>query len=134
MFLICFFLLFVVSLFFLLLFVFCFYLFVMLFFVVLFVVLSLYSEQLLQSEKPHITQFATESFGFLLRKVFPSPSTPLSPPLFSVLHTENAARGANSEFPKCRGGEGVYNVLTFQKSRGGAKVHLGGAKAPCPPQ
>ena len=32
-------------------------------------------------------------------------------------------------FPKCRGGEGVYNVLTFQKSRG-ARAHLGGEKAP----
>ena len=31
-------------------------------------------------------------------------------------------------FPKCRG-KGVYNVLTFQKSRG-ARAHLGGANAP----
>ena len=32
----------------------------------------------------------------------------------SVMHTENVARGANWEFPKCKGGQGVYNVLTFQ--------------------
>ena len=36
-------------------------------------------------------------------------------------------RGANSEFPKCRGGDGTYDVLTL-----GAKAHLGGAKAPPP--
>ena len=30
-------------------------------------------------------------------------------------------------------GEGVYDVLTLQKSRGGARAHIGGAKAPpCP--
>ena len=33
--------------------------------------------------------------------------------------------GTNWEFPKCRGDKGVYNVLTFQKSRG-ARAHLGG--------
>ena len=35
----------------------------------LFSVSSLYSKLLLQSQKPHIRQFAVESFGFLLRKV-----------------------------------------------------------------
>ena len=36
---------------------------------VVFSVLSIYSELLLQTQKPHIRQFAVESFGFLLRKV-----------------------------------------------------------------
>ena len=27
--------------------------------------------------------------------------------------------GGQTEFPKCRGGDGVYDVLTFQKSSGG---------------
>ena len=36
-------------------------------------------------------------------------------------------------FPKCRGGKGVYDVLTLQKSRGGARAHLGRSKAPLPP-
>ena len=37
----------------------------------------------------------------------------------TVLHTENVAR-EKTEFPNCRwGGEGIYNVLTFKKSRGG---------------
>ena len=30
---------------------------------------SLYSELMLQFQKPHVRQFAVESFGFLLRKV-----------------------------------------------------------------
>ena len=34
-------------------------------------------------------------------------------------------------FPKCRGDEGVYDVLTLQKSRG-ARAHLEGAKPPPP--
>ena len=47
-----------------------------------------------------------------------------------VLHTENVARGANWVFPKCKG---VYNVLTFQKSRGAKSSHLGG-ECPRPPK
>ena len=35
----------------------------------------------------------------------------------SVLHTDHVARG-ETEFPKMWGGEGVYDVLTFQKSGG----------------
>ena len=38
--------------------------------------------------------------------------------------------GGQTEFPKYRGGEGVYDVLTLQKS-GGERAHLGG-KAPHP--
>ena len=34
-----------------------------------------------------------------------------------MLYIENVAGGANQEFPKCRGGERLYNVLTFQKFR-----------------
>ena len=40
-----------------------------------------------------------------------------------VLHKESVTRGG-LRVPKCRGGEGVYDVLTFQKSRG-ARAHLG---------
>ena len=40
--------------------------------------------------------------------------------------------GGQTEFPKCRGGGEekvyIYNVITFQKSRG-ARPHLGGARA-----
>ena len=36
----------------------------------------------------------------------------------TVLHTEDVAVGGETEFLKCRGGKGVYDVLTFQKSRG----------------
>ena len=44
----------------------------------------------------------------------------------SVLHTENVA-GGQTEFPKCRGGggESVYDVLTFQKSRGTLVAYIG---------
>ena len=50
----------------------------------------------------------------------------------SVIHTENVAKGANLEFPKCGGGgQIVYDVLTFQ-SLGGARAHLGGQKKPTP--
>ena len=38
----------------------------------------------------------------------------------------NVGEGANLEFPNVGGGEGVYDILTFQKSRG-ARAHLGGA-------
>ena len=41
--------------------------------------------------------------------------------LYSVLYTENVARGGKLSFQNVhgRGGEGVYDILTFQKSRGG---------------
>ena len=45
-----------------------------------------------------------------------------------MLHTDNVARGGKLSFQNVGGGgggEGVYNVLTFQKSRG-ARAHLGG--------
>ena len=52
----------------------------------------------------------------------------------SVIHTENVARGSKLSFRNVGGGKGVYNVLTFQNSRGGgARAHLGGANAPPPP-
>ena len=40
---------------------------------------------------------------------------------YSVLYTENVARGGKLSFQSVhgRGGEGVYDILTFQKSRGG---------------
>ena len=57
--------------------------------------------------------------------------------IWSMLHTENVAKGGQTEFPKCkggmwlwggklsfqnvRGGKGAYEVLTFKKSRGGAR-------------
>ena len=50
-----------------------------------------------------------------------------------MMHRENLARGGKLSYKNFGGGggEGVYNVLTFQKSRGGgARAHLGGAKAP----
>ena len=49
-----------------------------------------------------------------------------------VLHTENVAGGGGQTecFENVGGGKGVYDVLTSQKSRGGARAHLGGAKAP----
>ena len=57
-----------------------------------------------------------------------------------MLHAENVARGVKLRVSKSRGGEGVYNVLTLQKSRGkssprGGKgsPRGGGAKAPLPP-
>ena len=51
-----------------------------------------------------------------------------------MLHTENVARGGQTEsFQNEGGGEGAYNVLTFQKSRG-ARAHLGEANAPPPPR
>ena len=37
----------------------------------------------------------------------------------TLMHAENMARGGQIEFPKCREDEGIYDVLTFQKSRGG---------------
>ena len=49
----------------------------------------------------------------------------------SVLHTENVARGQTESFQNV-GGKGVYNVLTFPKSRG-ARAHLGEANAPSYP-
>ena len=44
-----------------------------------------------------------------------------------MLHTENVARGGKLRGPKCRGVEGVYDVLTFQKSRG-QELNYGGQK------
>ena len=41
-----------------------------------------------------------------------------------VLHTESEARGGKTEFAKSRGGEGIHDVLTFQKSRGGGGQDL----------
>ena len=39
---------------------------------------------------------------------------------YSVLYTENVARGGKLSFQSVHGrGEGVYDILTFQKSRGG---------------
>ena len=52
--------------------------------------------------------------------------------VWSVLHTENVARGGRLRVSKNVGGKGVYNVLTFQKSRG-ARAHLEGGKWPPPP-
>ena len=47
-----------------------------------------------------------------------------------MLHTENVAgRGETESFQNVGGGKGVYNVLTFQKSRG-ASAHLGGGHLP----
>ena len=37
------------------------------------------------------------------------------------MQPKNVAGGQN-EFPKCKGGQSVYNVLTFQKSRGGQEL------------
>ena len=37
--------------------------------VIVLLLFSLYSELMLQTQKPHIQKFAVESFGFLLRKV-----------------------------------------------------------------
>ena len=40
--------------------------------------------------------------------------------LYSVLYTEYVARGGKLSFQSVHGGgEGVYDILTFQKSRGG---------------
>ena len=41
--------------------------------------------------------------------------------LYSVLYTENVAKGGKLSFQSVHGrvGEGVYDILTFQKSRGG---------------
>ena len=49
-----------------------------------------------------------------------------------VLNIQKMWLGGQTEFPKCRGGKGVFNVLTFQKSRG-TRAHLGGINAPPPP-
>ena len=48
----------------------------------------------------------------------------------SVMYTENVAGGANWEFPKCKGGQNVYNVLTFKSIEGGDKSSPRGANAP----
>ena len=49
----------------------------------------------------------------------------------SVLHPENVARWGKLSFQNVGGGKGVYNVLTFQKSRGGkSSPRGGGANAP----
>ena len=48
------------------------------------------------------------------------------------MYTENVAGGADWEFPKCKGGQSVYNILTFQKSRGQELTHPGG-QMPLPP-
>ena len=49
-------------------------------------------------------------------------------PALAMLHTENVARRGNLSFQNVGGGgEGVYDVLTFQKSRR-ARVQQGGAK------
>ena len=49
----------------------------------------------------------------------------------SVIHTENV-EGCKPGVSKILGGQSVYNVLTFQKSRG-ARALLGGQMPPCPP-
>ena len=38
-----------------------------------------------------------------------------------MLHTENVAKGGKMSFQNV-GGEGVYDVSTFQKSRGGQEL------------
>ena len=41
-------------------------------------------------------------------------------------HVQKMWLGEQTEFPKCMGGEGVYDVLTLQKSGAGARALLGG--------
>ena len=50
-----------------------------------------------------------------------------------VLDTENVAGGETESLQSVGGGEGVYDVLTFQKARG-ARALLGGAFSPAPPE
>ena len=42
-----------------------------------------------------------------------------------MIHIGNVAGGANWEFPKCKGGQNLYNVLTFQKFKGGKSLPRG---------
>ena len=46
------------------------------------------------------------------------------------MHADNVARG--DKLSKCRGGKGVYKVLTFQKFRG--QEFAKGVNIPLPPQ
>ena len=49
--------------------------------------------------------------------------------VFSMCYIQKMWLGGQTEcFQNVGGGKGVYNVLTFQKSRG-ARAHLGGANA-----
>ena len=50
----------------------------------------------------------------------------------SVSHTESVARGGQTEFPKCRGGKGVYGCVNFTKVWGGQELTYGGQRPPAP--